>query len=67
MDTEVEQVLENIRLMRVSKHLSIIELANRAEISNSYVYYMECKRKVPTLTVLNKIAKAMNVEMKDFF
>lgn len=67
MDQEVVSVLEKIRLTRVQKGISIIDLANAANVSHSYIYYIESKQKVPTLTVLNQIAKALNVDMKDFF
>ena len=67
MDKEVEEVLENIRKLRVDKGISILDLANEAEVSHSYIYYIETKKKVPTLTVLNKIAKALGVKMKDLF
>lgn len=67
MDKEVEKVLENLRKLRLIKELSIIDLANEAEISHSYLFYIESKRKVPTLTVLNKLAKALGVGMRDFF
>lgn len=67
MDKEVEDVLENIRKVRVDKGISIIDLANEAEVAPSYIYYIETKKKVPTLKVLNRIAKALSVKMKDFF
>jgi transcriptional regulator with XRE-family HTH domain len=67
VDKEVEQVLENLLKLRLIKELSIIDLANEAEISHSYLFYMESKRKVPTLTVLNRLAKALGVGMRDFF
>lgn len=67
VENDVEAVLENIRKIRLQKELSIIELANEAGISHSYLFYIESKRKVPTLTVLSKIAKAMGVRMVDFF
>jgi len=67
VDQEVVSVLEKIRLTRVQKGISIIDLANAANVSHSYIYYIESKQKVPTLTVLNQIAKALNVDMKDFF
>jgi transcriptional regulator with XRE-family HTH domain len=67
IDPEVIAVLEKIRLIRTQKGISIIDLASAAEITNSYVFYIESKRKVPTLTVLNRIAKALGVQMKDFF
>jgi transcriptional regulator with XRE-family HTH domain len=66
-DKEVIAVLENIRRTRVEKGMSILDLADEAEISHSYLFYIESKKKVPTLTVLNKLAKALGVSMKDFF
>jgi len=67
VDKEVEKVLDNLRKLRLEKELSIIDLANDADISHSYLFYIESKRKIPTLTVLNKLAKALGVGMKDFF
>jgi len=67
MDKEVAKVLDNIHTLRVNKKVSIIDLAAEAEISHSYLYYIETKQKVPTLTTLNKIAKALGVKMKDLF
>jgi transcriptional regulator with XRE-family HTH domain len=67
MDKEVAAVLNKVHKIRLDKGISILDLANEAEISHSYVFYIESKRKVPTLTVLNKIAKALGVKMKDFF
>jgi transcriptional regulator with XRE-family HTH domain len=67
VDKEIAHVLDSIRKLRLEKELSILELANEADISHSYLFYIESKRKVPTLTVLNKLAKAMGVPMKRFF
>jgi transcriptional regulator with XRE-family HTH domain len=67
MDKEVSIVLENIRRMRVEREISIINLASDAGISHSYLFYIETQKKVPTLTVLNKLAKALGVRMEDFF
>ena len=67
MDKEVEAVLDMIRAKRIEKGFSILKLANAAEISHSYLYYIETKQKVPTLETLNKIAKALSLPMRDFF
>jgi XRE family transcriptional regulator of biofilm formation len=67
MDNEIAAVLDKIREIRIKKGFSILNLANRADISHSYLYYIETKRKVPTLTVLHRLAKALSIEMKDFF
>ncbi len=37
------------------------------EIQASYIFYIESKKKVPTLTIINRIAKALDVPMKRFF
>lgn len=67
MEKEVEEVLDRIRIIRNEKKISIIDLANKAEIAHSYLYYIESKKKVPTLIVLNKLAKALDIRMKEFF
>ncbi|MFZ7134127.1 MAG: helix-turn-helix domain-containing protein [Eubacteriales bacterium] len=67
IDKNIENVLENIRRIRVDKGISIINLANLAEISHSYIYYIESKQKIPTLTTLFKLAEALNVDIGDFF
>jgi transcriptional regulator with XRE-family HTH domain len=67
LDKEVAKVLENVRRIRNEKELSILEVATRAEISHSYLFYIESKRKTPTLTILSRLAKALGVKMKDFF
>lgn len=67
MEKEISDVLEKIRLTRVQKQVTVIDLADKAEISRSYLFYIESKKKVPTLTVLYRLAKALDVDMKDFF
>ena len=67
MDKEVEAVLDKIRQKRIEKGFSILKLANAAEISHSYLYYIETKQKIPTIEILNRIAKALSLDMKDFF
>lgn len=67
MEEAVGKVLERIKMFRLEKNLSILELANLAGISHSYVFYLEAKRKVPSLTTLHKLAVAMDLSMRDFF
>ncbi|MCQ2604711.1 MAG: helix-turn-helix domain-containing protein [Spirochaetia bacterium] len=67
MDKEVEAVLEKIRAKRLEKGFSILKLANAAEISHSHLYYIETKQKIPTLETLSRLAKALDIPMKDFF
>lgn len=67
MDKEIISVLERIRQIRNKKGISIVDLATKAGIARSYIYYIESKKKIPTLQILNKIAKALDVEMIEFF
>ena len=67
MDKDVIQVLERIRQLRVERNLSILELATRANISHSYLFYLESKRKVPSLTVLFQLARALEIPIRKFF
>ncbi len=67
MDKEVEAVLDKIRQKRIEKGLSILKLANAAEISHSHLYYIETKQKIPTLETLSKLAHALSMDLKDFF
>ncbi|MFA6857180.1 MAG: helix-turn-helix domain-containing protein [Treponema sp.] len=66
-DVRVVDVIERIRGLRVSKKISIEELATRANISRSYIYYIETKKKIPTLSVLFRLADAIGADITDFF
>ncbi|GHV16252.1 hypothetical protein FACS189493_1780 [Spirochaetia bacterium] len=65
MEQETEKILENIRVRRTEKNISIINLANKVGISHSHLYYIESKRVVPSVDILVKIAKSLNLTVKD--
>lgn len=67
MDKDVESVIDNIRKIRTEKNISIVQLSVDSGISRSHLFYIESKRTVPTLDTVSKIAKALNVKMKDLF
>ena len=67
IDSEVEQVINNIRRIRIEKKISIVQLSVESGISRSHLFYIETKRTSPSLDTLAKIAKAMNLHIKDFF
>ena len=67
MRQEIREVCEKVRSSRFSKGVSILELAERADISHSAVYYIESQKKEPTLETLFKIAKALDMDIKEFF
>lgn len=58
----------NIKNIRISKNISIKELSKRTGLSRTYIRDLENQNKTnPTLTALNKIAIALNVNIKDLF
>lgn len=67
MDKDVEEVLDKIRRFRNEKGISIVQLSADSGISRSHLFYIETKKTIPSLETLSKIAKAMGIELKDFF
>ena len=67
MNKQIQEVCEKIRLLRNQKGLTILELAERAGIAHSAVYYIESKKKEPTLSTLFKIAEALEISITEFF
>jgi len=63
MEPETEKILENLRKIRISKEISLLNLANMAEISHSHLYYIECKRVIPSIDVIIKLSKALNINL----
>lgn len=60
-------VARNIRKLRVEKGLSQEALAVDAGIDRTYVSQLERKLKNPTVTILEKLAKALDASVEDFF
>jgi transcriptional regulator with XRE-family HTH domain len=56
-----------IRIMRVTNGISQDELAHKAKVDRSYISQIETGKKTPSLAVLERIAKALNCSIKDFF
>lgn len=67
MNSEVEEVIDKIRSFRQEKGISVLQLSVDSGISRSHLFYIESKRTIPNLETLSKIAKAMNLKLKDFF
>jgi len=64
MEPETEKILENLRNTRISQKISLLNLAGMVEISHSHLYYIESKRVVPSIDVIIKLAKALNINLK---
>lgn len=58
---------ERIKNLRMSKQMSITELANKAFISRSYLSDIEQGRTMPSLDKLNIICENLDISLSDFF
>jgi len=63
MEPETEKIIENLRKTRISRKISLLNLANMVEISHSHLYYIESKRVTPSIDVIIKLAKALNINL----
>ncbi|MDR2717575.1 MAG: helix-turn-helix domain-containing protein [Treponema sp.] len=63
MEPETKKILENLRKTRISKKISLLNLANMVEISHSHLYYIESKRVIPSIDVIIKLAKALEINL----
>ena len=62
-----KQLGYRIRYLRQNKGLSIEALALEAEINRNYLGDLERGMRNPTVMVLNKIAKALDVDLSTLF
>ncbi|MGZ7445495.1 helix-turn-helix domain-containing protein [Paenibacillus sp. TH7-28] len=67
MSDLMKMVGEGIRHFRKLLGLSQEELANKAEIHETYIGKLERAEKVCSVVVLAKITKALNLSMVEFF
>jgi len=65
MEKETKKILEKIRAKRIEKKISLLNLANEVGISHSHLYYIESKRVVPSIDVIVKISKKLDVDLKE--
>ena len=62
-----KQLGYRIRYLRTQKGLSIEALALEAEINRNYLGDLERGTRNPTVVILNKIAKALEVDLSTLF
>lgn len=56
---------KRVRELRKSKRLSQIELAELADVSETYISYIECGKKKASLSILVSIANVLDVSMDE--
>ncbi|AWI03106.1 helix-turn-helix domain-containing protein [Clostridium drakei] len=57
---------EKIRYERLKKRLKQYELAQKSGISNTFLSDVEVGRTMPSIKTMEKIAKALELSIKDF-
>ena len=62
-----KQLGARIRYLRQQKNMTIEELALEAEINRNYLCDLERGTRNPTVLVLNKIAKALDINLSTLF
>ena len=61
------KVATRIQEELLDRKLSQMELALEAGISQGYLAMVESHQKIPTITTIFKLAKALNINPSDFF
>lgn len=56
---------KNIKRIRRNKNLTQEKLAEMVKVTSKYIQYIESGKRSPSLKSLYKIAKALNVQVKD--
>mgnify|MGYP000864363940 CR=1 FL=1 len=56
-----------VQEVRIEKNMSLRELAAASSISKTYISEIENGKKNPTLNILCKLAKALNVDVNELF
>ena len=62
-----KQLGARIRYLRQQKNLTIEDLALEAEINRNYLCDLERGTRNPTVVILNKIAKALDINLSTLF
>ena len=62
-----KQLGARIRYLRQQKNMTIEDLALEAEINRNYLCDLERGTRNPTVEVLNKIAKALEINLSTLF
>ncbi|MBV4429538.1 helix-turn-helix domain-containing protein [Clostridium tyrobutyricum] len=62
----MDNIGEKIKEERIKKGLKQYELAKKAGISNTYLSDLEVGRTAPSIKTLDKLSKALEVDIKIF-
>jgi transcriptional regulator with XRE-family HTH domain len=65
MERETDIILDKIRQKRLEKKYSLLNLANNVGISHSHLYYIESKRVIPSIDIIVKISKTLDLPLNE--
>ncbi|CAM3448236.1 MULTISPECIES: helix-turn-helix domain-containing protein [Saccharibacillus] len=54
-----------LRYLRKARHLSSVELAQRANVSQSSISDIECNRRSPRLNTLSSLSRALGIPLSE--
>jgi transcriptional regulator with XRE-family HTH domain len=60
----IERIAMRIKALRAKRKITQAELAERAGISHGFLARLETGRQDPTITTLEKLAKALRVKVR---
>jgi len=63
----LQYIINRIKLVRINKGISQMELSLRSNLSQSFIANIEKGKKQPSVLTLIRIADALEVNPKDFF
>ena len=61
------KVGERIIQLREAANISTAELARRSKVSQPYLYQLEAGTRKGSIDIIEKISRALNMTIKDFF
>jgi transcriptional regulator with XRE-family HTH domain len=64
-DALLKAFADELRAQRKLREISQEELAHRASVNRTYVAKLELAQNQPTLTVLNRLASALELDLTD--
>ena len=64
---QLQFIIDKIKLIRIKKGISQMELSLRSNLSQSFIANIEKGKKQPSVVTLIKIADALEVNPQDFF
>ncbi|MBQ0039736.1 MAG: helix-turn-helix transcriptional regulator [Treponema sp.] len=67
LEEQLDEVITKIRQIRMEHGISQQELANAANFSQSFLANLESGKKKPSVMTILRIAKALNINPRDFF